>query len=426
MNSSAKIFAVLLTLLTPIISYAQITVTGQIRPRTEYLHGFGTLSATDQDAAFYTSQRSRMNFDLKQNDVQVFISLQDIRVWGNQPQLVANAGALTALHQAYAKFDIDTNWSLKLGRQEFSYDDHRILGNVGWAQQARSHDAALAVYQKGTFQGHLALAFNQSAPQLIGTNYTTPSNYKSLQFIWLNKKWDNLKASVLILNNGRQFTDTTGDYHTNYTQTIGTRLTYSKGAIVSNLAGYYQMGTGVDMNQTTVNAHYAAFDFAYKVAKKTTALVGFEMLSGNDFVNPNNENNAFAPLYGTNHKFNGLMDYFYVGNHGGNIGLNDVYVTVKQKVAGFKVIATAHQFMANGAMLNPNNGGNAADKNLGSELDIVVVRKINDQTMLKMGYSQLFGTESMEFLKGGDMNATNNWAWVMIDFQPRFLLSKNK
>ncbi len=33
---------------------------------------------------------------------------------------------------------------------------------------------------------------------------------------------------------------------------------------------------------------------------------------------------AFTPLYGTNHKFNGWMDYFYVGNHGSSIGLQDI------------------------------------------------------------------------------------------------------
>ena len=35
------------------------------------------------------------------------------------------------------------------------------------------------------------------------------------------------------------------------------------------------------------------------------------------------ENNSFTPFYGTNHKFNGHMDYFYVGNHIGNVGLRE-------------------------------------------------------------------------------------------------------
>jgi hypothetical protein len=33
---------------------------------------------------------------------------------------------------------------------------------------------------------------------------------------------------------------------------------------------------------------------------------------------------SFNSLYGTNHKFNGWVDYFYVGNHAESIGLVDI------------------------------------------------------------------------------------------------------
>jgi hypothetical protein len=41
---------------------------------------------------------------------------------------------------------------------------------------------------------------------------------------------------------------------------------------------------------------------------------GFELLSGTDLQEPD-KNSAFTPWFGTNHRFNGHMDYFYVGNH---------------------------------------------------------------------------------------------------------------
>ena len=35
------------------------------------------------------------------------------------------------------------------------------------------------------------------------------------------------------------------------------------------------------------------------------------------------------------------------------------------------------------------------------------------------GYSQMFGSKTLEFLKNGDAGHTNNWAWLMISVNPR-------
>jgi hypothetical protein len=33
----------------------------------------------------------------------------------------------------------------------------------------------------------------------------------------------------------------------------------------------------------------------------------------------------------------------------------------------------------------------------------------------------MFGTESLEFLKGGDADETADWLWLMITIKPKFL-----
>ena len=62
---------------------AQLEISAEFRPRTEYRHGFKTLFTSDEDAAFFTDQRTRINFDFKSTDVEAYLSLHDIRVWGN-------------------------------------------------------------------------------------------------------------------------------------------------------------------------------------------------------------------------------------------------------------------------------------------------------------------------------------------------------
>jgi len=405
---------------------AQITISGEIRPRSEYRHGFKTLAQEDQQAAFFIDQRTRLNVLFSSNKTQYYVSLQDVRVWGNQPQLVVNQGVSTGVHQAWAKVILNPQWAMKLGRQEIAYDDQRIFGNVGWAQQARSHDAALLVFQDSTFTAQLGLAFNQDRPQLFSTRYNISNNYKSIQFLWLQNNWGAVKGSFLFLNDGRQVNFSDGGFKTNYSQTIGGRLSYQENQLTANLSLYYQGGTHADTLDTKVDAYYLGGDIAYSLNNKLTLAGGIEVLSGNDQSEKNGKNNAFNPLYGTNHKFNGLMDYFYVGNHIGSVGLNDLFVKAKYKKGDFNTGFAFHYFLTNGKVANPQNEAGVLNDFLGTEIDYTIGWRLNAGATMKMGYSQLFGSETMETLKGGSRQETNNWFWAMITIKPSFTFKNNK
>jgi len=76
-----------------------------------------------------------------------------------------------------------------------------------------------------------------------------------------------------------------------------------------------------------------------KVSDKLTLGAGYESISGRT-----DDSAAFFPLYGTNHAFNGLIDRFYVGNHGNAGGLNDLQVSLATKISGLAVTLTGHYF----------------------------------------------------------------------------------
>ncbi len=137
-----------LILSTAFEAVSQFKLTAEIRPRSELRRGFATLSESNSDAAFFTSQRSRLIFDYtKESKLRLFINVQDIRVWGDSRQLVRDDGNRTSLHEGWAELFLTDKVSLKFGRQEISLNDHRIFGNVGWAQQARAHHAMLLKYR---------------------------------------------------------------------------------------------------------------------------------------------------------------------------------------------------------------------------------------------------------------------------------------
>ena len=105
-------------------AFAQFSLSGEVRPRMEYLHGYSTLTDKDSDPAGFASQRTRINFNYYNNRVKMGVSVQDVFLWGSQPQLFSTSNNLS-IHQAWGQYFLTPSLSLKLGRQELVYDDER-------------------------------------------------------------------------------------------------------------------------------------------------------------------------------------------------------------------------------------------------------------------------------------------------------------
>ncbi len=400
--------------LVAVQSFAQLTLSGELRPRAEFRNGYKTLTPNDVDAALFVSQRTRINTKFISEDYTFFVSLQDVRVWGDVKQLGENSNSL-AIHEAWGKVKFSSNFSVKLGRQEIIYDDSRMFGNVGWAQQGRSHDAAIFKFGNENYKLDLGVAYNQDAEALFGNLYTVGGNYKAMQYAWYHKEWSNFKASFLFLNNGLQNVDAD---EVRYSQTFGTHLKYKATDALSFSANAY-LQSGKDVADNDLSAYLIGLDLGYKASAKLNLGVGFEIQSGNDNASIGDENNAFTPFYGTNHKFNGFMDYFYVGNHGNNVGLVDVYAKVSTKL-GEKSSLTAfvHNFSAQAEIAED------ADKQLGTEIDLVYTHKLNKDVTIGAGYSQMLASEGLEAVKNNFSGNGNNWAWLMVTIKPTLFTSK--
>lgn len=415
-----KPFKVLFFILLSTQVKAQLAIDAELRPRFEYRHGFKTLFPNNEDPAVFVSQRTRLNTNYEIDRLSFYLSLQDVRIWGDVPQLNSSDKNGVGIHQTWGKIKLDPTFFLKVGRQEIIYDDHRIFGDVGWAQQARSHDAARVEYNNAGLKIDLGFAFNQSDENLTGNTLTTPGTYKSIQYLWAHNEWNKFSASFLFLNNGLQFIDdiNSNNNQTRYSQTLGTHLNYKANnlKLTSNL--YYQFGKDIANND--LNAYLISLEGNYKIAAKSTLGLGVELISGNDNGSPSNqENKAFTPLYGTNHKFNGLMDYFYVGNHTNSVGLLDIYANAKVALNEKSNVNIAlHNFSA-AAEIGPNS-----EKQLGTELDIVYAYKLQKEIGISGGYSHLFASQGIETIKGNSDGNINNWGWIMLTINP--ILFSNK
>jgi len=160
---------------------------------------------------------------------------------------------------------------------------------------------------------------------------------------------------------------------------------------------------------------YYSANLGYKVSKGFKVALGYEFLSGKDQDDTDADIKTFAPLFGTNHKFNGWMDYFYVG-YGNPTGLQDINATFAFNSGKFSAKLIPHLFSSAAAVYD---GTDKMDASLGTEIDLNLGYKVSKFVKINAGYSQMLASDTMEIIKGGDKSEQNSWAWVMFTIKPK-------
>ncbi len=404
---------------------AQFTLSAEVRPRAEFRNGFKSPIENGMEPAFFVEQRTRLYADYLSEKFDMVVSLQDIRIWGASAQVYKSDPALSNLYEAYGTYKITSKHSFSAGRMALDYDNARIFGNLDWAQQGRSHDLLKYSYETSFFHLDIGAAFNQDAAtpeysKLSGTFYSGVNNYKTIQYAWVHRQFGKSKMSFLALNNGIQYA-TDSVY---FSQTLGVYVVPQVGPTSLELEFYYQAGK--DGSGNTLGAYMLSASWLFHKGKSLSLIAGADVLSGDD---PNTgKDEAFTPLFGTNHKFYGFMDYFYVGNGHSNKGLTDLNLKAKFETGEKStLLAHVHQFFANANI--PGEGGRQGDyaSNLGTELDIVFNTVLGKGVKFVGGYSQIFQSESMNVIKNqSGTRGMQNWAWAMLVFKPTLFESESK
>lgn len=400
--------------------YSQFNFTGQYMNRAELRNGYNTLLNKGDKPAFFISQRARLASSYKAEKFNIGVSIQDVRTWGSASNSAVDVSGLLSVHEAFAEYFFSKKLSMKMGRQEIDYDEGRIFGSADWAMQARRHDAAILKFKDSTSMFDIGFAFNQNREKITGTFYDLPGNYKTFQYLYYKKNISKAAdLSFLFLNNGLQYNYGTPPgslFRTNYTQTFGTRYVYTGNKLSGNLAAYLQ--TGKDGADKSVTAFDILGELKFTLNKEWSMTTGGEILSGTSQFNTA-KNRSFNPLYGTLHRFNGYMDYFYVGGqHINNVGLIDIYLKWLYKRNKSFVSFNVHQFFAHNDIRDPMNPNLKMKKTLGTEIDLTYSLNLSKNAALQVGYSQIFGTKSLQTLRGGSTDRLQNWVYTMLILRP--------
>lgn len=89
-------------------AFGQWSWLGQLRTRSEYRDGAGTLRLNTYDPALFISQRARITSGFKSSKLQFQASIQDIRVWGQDASTISSAdGSRLSIHEAWAYLQLN-------------------------------------------------------------------------------------------------------------------------------------------------------------------------------------------------------------------------------------------------------------------------------------------------------------------------------
>jgi len=402
----------------------EFTLSAQLRPRFEYRNGAYKPIQDGEAPAILTNNRVRLNFDYKHTDrLHLYISLQNVNVWGQaqQIQAVDRTGGMSVF-EAYAEFPLVNTLSAKVGRQMIVLDDDRIFGSLDWHPAGRSHDAVNLNWtpsEKLTLRGFFA--YNQSGSTTTPTlNVNTPSgqnftpglgqDYQHLQALHAHYSISEAHQLSLLFANLGYRTDDSADQNM---QTFGAHYTGKSNQLSYGASAYMQTGknnTGADKS-----AYMFAVNAGYKFSPIFGLTAGVDYLSGNAS-DDNSKDKKFNPFSGTNHKFYGFMDYYYVG-FTPSVGLLNPYLTANVRTGEKSNLGATFHYFAPAAKFEV---GGKKHSSYGSEIDLVYNLKVQPFIGLQVGYSTYFANDGTKALKGtANQRGYQDWFWCSLNINPK-------
>lgn len=382
------------TLLPAAASAQTIEVSGQVRPRTEYLDPSGAAGGSQT----WTSMRTRLGAAYRsEGPVSAFVQVQDVRFFGEETNTLTDFRADNFdLHQGWVQVGTDESLGrLRVGRQEVAFGGERLIGAVGWTQQGRSFDGARMGLGLGgrldvdflAFQISESAAAGMSEDEVFWGAYGVlgAGSGRFLDFFALRQH----RASG------------TGDTDQ---WTAGARYVATDAGFNYRVEGAWQTGerVGADVSAFMAGARVGR-DFAGGNAGVT---LWFDYLSGTE--PGSGDVGAFDTLFGTNHKFYGYADLFLnIPLHTSGRGLVDMAAKGRWRFhPDWTANVDVHRFTV-------AQDGGLESGDLGTEIDLTLTRALFSGLRISGGAAYVMAGDALAPVRGIDGDVT--FGYVMLD-----------
>ena len=379
-----------------------------------------------ENQANFLQGRTRLVVGYDRSWLEAKAVIQNSAVWGTKNNLSLS------LYEGWVKMTAPFGLFGQVGRIALAYDDERIIGPNDWAMAALSHDVLRVGYEGHGHKVHALLAYNQNAENVnTGTFYENGAqSYKTMHTFWYHYDLPHvpLGASLLFMNIGTQAGQKGEDAHTEYQQLLGAYVKYNPKYLTLEGSYYRQMGR--NELGAKLDAWMASAKAVVKPSDRYGFELGFDYLSGDDYVAVpapgamglplHSTFKGFSPVYGSHHKFYGIMDYFYesASVQGFTPGLQNAYAGVRFIPVKNLSCRVAYHYMSVATKLE------GLDKTLGHDIELEAKYSFTKDISLSAGFTYMRGTETMDRLKQFNGSKDVRWGWFSLVVSPNLFSTR--
>src|SRR5438132_3135201 len=461
----------------------QLTIGGEARIRYEIRNNTSLNSNNSNESAASHRIRVNVGYDLTP-DVSFFAQIQDARIWGSEGQSAANTNTSTGigsvasangdttgvdLHQGYLllKNVLVSGLSVKAGRQEIIFGDHRLFGNFGWSQVGNSFDAVVITHSMPigdvdlfwariadteTGAGCITAGFGSCSGVIFtGNNATgrgTATTDQDVYGLYVTLKaipnWT-VEPYLFLLKDGRTPTTaiTAAQAAGQARSTVGGRINGKVGGLDATAEMAWQTGSissgtaGAPANDVHINAWAGAFRAGYTmdvVPMKPRVGIEIDYASGDGCVagaaagaqcKAAGHFNTFDNLFPTNHGKFGYMELMAWKHQVTYQAVFDVKPSPVSKLqvnVAIMRLANRHDnwYRASQAVYGATGAGNNSSS-IGRELDVHYWHTFKEKFKFEIGgghfWAGTYITNGQNNINGGGQRSPNgsgqNWGYVM-------------
>lgn len=388
----AAVVVVALGMISPLAAQ-EVTFRGQIRPRTEFR------DPAAEGAQSFTSMRVRVTMAaLLEDDVSIVIQLQDVRIFGEETSTLGDFSADNLdLHQGFVdmgRFESAAT-AVRIGRQEVKLGGERLVGSVGWTQQARSFDGARVRFNRdwGSVD-FIGFKTAESLAEKVGTD---------AEFVGVYATVSSMESGALDLYGFYQRVREQADVDQ---ATLGARFAGSGGRIDYRAEASLQVGDrgGDDVRAFMLGGRVG---FGMGPANKGRITLWYDYLSGDDTPG-DGKARVFDTMFATNHKFYGFADLFLnIPVQTAGLGLQDFAVKGSlQARDDVKLGLDLHSFRL-------AKRGGTTTAHLAEEIDFTVTHRHSSNLGITGGLSVVIQADG--FADIGRLTENATWGYLMLN-----------
>ncbi|HEU5181111.1 MAG TPA: alginate export family protein [Candidatus Polarisedimenticolia bacterium] len=388
----------------------QWKISGEARVRPEWRDNQDLIDDAD-DRMSQVFMRLRIGVEaLIQDNFRVFVQAQDSRVWGEEASTASNEKNLD-IHQGYleAKNLGVKGLSFSVGRQEWFYGEHRLIGNYNWNNVGRSFDGIRVRWgsERFTADGLWAEISNR-----VSAGATNGSDLFGVYTQTRPRPGGEYEGYALGFSDRIEVAGETGILGPSKVYALGGRVKDRFGGFDFVVEAVLERGEfhGDDLD---ANAAATQIGWTWGSSKKLRAFAGYDYATG-DQDNTDGEQNQFFNFFPTNHPLYGYIDYEGWRN------IDSPYAGISFGHGKHFYLAKAHRFRlesrfgpwqdASGNVLGFDPTGASGD-DVGDEVDLLYRYDWLEKAKVEIGVSRFMPGRFAESTRGDD---ASDWGYVQL------------